>query len=251
MATLLISCATASNTIYKSPNKIDFIKIDTAKKDEKAGGLRHPYPFDRDQMRAILRSIRFNKKILLLKNVQNRELFNEGNIEFLAPYLIEGFQKAGPEQVVVASYFTRDSKSVIQDDRLTVFRTFVKEDGLHVKFTKTYAKLFGDRTTMGGERAAQEAHGLRVNLEIQPGQNRISWDPEELVFDLSHFGLGGEIHAKAPDTALESSPKKKVQKPSEPKSTRDRLKELEQLKKDEMITEKEYQEKRRELIQGL
>jgi cytochrome c-type biogenesis protein CcmH/NrfG len=36
-----------------------------------------------------------------------------------------------------------------------------------------------------------------------------------------------------------------------PKTTRDRLKELDNLKADGLITEKEYKEKRKEIIKGL
>jgi hypothetical protein len=258
VAILAASSVDAAQYIYKSKNKIDFIKIDKAKKNEKEGGLKHPYEFDPEQLRAILRSLHFNKKILLLKDIENRQLFDEGNVEFLAPYLIEAFKKAGPEEAVVVSYFTRDTKIVIQNDRLTIFRAFVKDDGLHFKFTKIYAKLLGDRTTKGVERMTQEARSLRVSLEVQPGQNRISWDPEELVFDLAHFAPGG---MKPAPLASEKESKKKEKKEvkeqpvatttEEGKSVRERLKELDQLKKDELITEKEYQKKRQELLKEL
>jgi hypothetical protein len=264
--------ARADDYIYKSKNKIDFIKLEKAKKDEKDGGLDHPHTFTADQIKQVLSSIHFNKKILILKDIENRDLFDEKNVEFLAPYLVEAFQKAKPEQVVTISYFTRNSHFVIQDDRLTVMRTFVKSDGLHIKFQKIYAKMLGDRTTLGSAAATSQARGLRVSLELQPGQNRVSWDPEELVFDLSQY-TGGAIAAKvepkkekgkkekkgkeivAEEAVKESSVPKKTAA-SEPastgdKSVKDRLKELDDLKKDEMITEKEYQAKRKELLKDL
>ncbi len=243
--------------IYKSSNKLDFIKVDEAKKAEKEGGLKHPYTFGDEQIRAILRSLHFNKKILLLKDVENRQLFDEQNVEFLAPYLKEAFQKAGAEQAVVVSYFTRDSKFLIQNDRLSIFRAYIKEDGLHLRFTKLYAKLLGDRVTQGALRAAGEAHGMRVSLELQPGQNRISVKPEELVFDLNYYGPEGrpvgekksKKDAKA-EKAVEKTVKAKESEDNA-KSIRVRLKELEQLKKDELITDKEYQKKRQDLIKQL
>lgn len=253
---LVSSSALADDFIYKSPNKIDFIKIGKVKKNEKEGGLKQPYTFDPDQIRAILRSVHFNKKVMMVKSIQNQGLFTEQNIEFLTPYLIEAFKKVKDDQAVIVSYFTRHTNVVIQDDRLTVFRAFVKEDGLHIRFTKLYAKILGDRTTMGAERAAQEARGLQVSLELQPGQNRIGWDPEEIVFDLNHFTAIGVVNTpdKSAETVeQEKAAKKKTATPpaDEKKSIRVRLKELDQLKKDEMITEKEYQEKRKELIREL
>lgn len=241
----------AGEYIYKSSNKIDFVKIEKADKSEKEGGLKHPADFTAEQLRAILDSVHFNKKILLLKSVENRQLFKEGPIEFLVPYLMEAFKKVTPEQVVIISYFTHDSKIVIQDDRLTIFRAFVKEDGLHFKFSKLYAKMLGDRTTQGPERAASEAHSLRVALEPQPGQNRISWDPEELVFDLSYFGPSGQVTVVKEDVKKSKTKIKETPESSSGKSIRLRMKELDQLKKDELITEEEYQKKRKELLRNL
>jgi hypothetical protein len=195
LVTVLFRRATAraaDDYIYKSKNKIDFIKLEKAKKDEKEGGLNHPYTFTTEQWKQVLSSVRFNKKILILKDIENRELFDEQNTEFLSPYLVEAFQKVKPEQVVTVSYFTRNSHFVIQDDRLTVMRMFLKSDGLHIKFTKVYAKMLGDRTTQGSAAATSQARGMRVSLELQPGQNRVSWDPEELVFDMSQYTGGGD-----------------------------------------------------------
>ena len=122
--------------------------------------------------------------------------------------------------------------------------------------------MMGDRTTMGSLRAAQEAKSLGVSLEIQPGQNRISWEPEELVFDLSHYTASGEKtevveESKAKDLKSKSKTSKELPAASVSSQTqgqktiKDRLKELDQLKKDEMITDKEYQQKRKELLQQL
>lgn len=262
--------AADSSVIYKSTNKIDLIKLDKAKKAEKEGGLNHPHEFTEDQLRAILSSIHFNKKILIIKDIESRDLFRPENVEFLTPYLKEAFEKVNNEQVVVVSYFTRDTKLVIQNDRLTIMRAYVKEDGLHIKFTKLYAKLLGDRVTKGRERTATEARGMRVSLELQPGQNRIGWNPEELVFDLSYFGPSGAVVSKP--AKKEKGKKGKVVKEEEKAepvkgtkktaaadeeatekitSVRERLKELDQLKKDEMITEKEYRKKRAQILKEL
>lgn len=260
LAVIVPSMAQAGETIYKSKNKIDYIKLDGAKRAEKEGGLNHPYTFTGEQMKAVLSSIHFNKKILLMKDVENRNLFDEQNVEFLTPYLIEAFQKAKADEVVVVSYFTRNTKLVIQNDRLTVLRAFMKSDGLHMKFTKIYAKLLGDRETQGSAMATSQARGLRVSLELQPGQNRVSWDPEELVFDLGHFS--GTATAEKSEPKKEKAKKEKKDKEivaeegmktedAGEKSVRDRLKELDQLKADALISEKEYQAKRKELLKEL
>lgn len=255
---LLSASAHADDTIYKSRNKIDFIKLEKAKKGEKEGGLKHPTEFTDDQLRAILGSVKFNKKILILKDIENRALFAPENVEFLVPYLKEAFQKAKDDQVIVVSYFTRDTKIVIQNDRLTIFRAFLKDDGLHIKFTKLYAKMLGDRVTQGSAAATSQARGMRVSLELQPGQNRISWDPEELVFDLSQFAgapVAKDVKEEKSRIVRKTKTAKGSDAPSEPaekaQSVRERLKELDQLKKDAVISDKEYQSKRREILKEL
>jgi hypothetical protein len=244
------SGAQAGETIYKSKNKIDFIKLEKAKKAEREGGISHPFTFTPDQMRSILSSVRFNKKIMLMKDIENRDLFDEANVEFLTPYLVEAFQKAKPEEAVVVSYFTRGSKLMVQNDRLTVMRAFVKDDGLHIKFTKIYAKMLGDRTTQGAAAASSNARGLRVSLELQPGQNRVSLEPEELTFDLAHYSAAVVAEKAVPkkEKAKTTSSQKEV---VDDTSVRSRLKELDQLKADGVITEKEYQAKRKEVLKEL
>lgn len=269
MTLMIASTSQAGDTyLYKGKNKIDIIKLTGAKKEEKGDGLAQPKTFDTEQMRSILRSLRFNKKDLVFKDKENARLFQENDIDFLTPYLVEAFQKATDDQVVSVSYFTKDSKAMIQNDRLSIMRFFVKADGLHIRFNKLYAKMLGDRTTMGASRAVTEAHGANVSLEIQPGQERIGFDPDEILVKLD--GPIGNHNAVVTKEVKSSKAKKAtvvtteevsstpVAKTSTKTSTspadnsiRSRLKELDQLKKDELITEKEYQQKKKELLNQL
>jgi hypothetical protein len=244
----LIGCS-SSRTIYKAPNRIDSVKLVKASSSEKEGGLRHPHRFERDKLREILNSISFSHRGLFKKEGEDRRLFEDRHIEFLIPYLLEGFEKVTSDEVVVVAFFTQARRWGLVDDRLTLFRAFVKEDGLHLKFIKLYAKLLGDRTTKGAERAIQEARGLRVSLEVQPGQNRISWDPEELVMDLKFDWKKGAVKRAQEPRSSESEAK--ALRPMEKRSVEERMKELERLKKEELITEKEYEKKRRKLLQEL
>jgi hypothetical protein len=261
----VVSAASADDYIYKSRNKLDFVKLDTAKKDEKETGINHPHDFEPDQIRAVLSSLNFNKKIIMLKDVENRNLFDAENVEFLTPHLVEAFKKAKPDQVVVVSYFTRDTHVIIQNDRLTIFRAYLKNDGLHLKFTKMYAKLLGDVGTLGVDRMAQNARGIRVSLELQPGQNRVAWDPEEIVMDLAQLKSPASVKEEPvkkvakkeivrktkTETPAVETPAKVSSNGDGSKSVRDRLQELDQLRKDALITEKEYQAKKKDLLKEL
>ena len=57
----MIGCA-GGRYIYQSGNNIDYVKIAEARGDETAGGLRHPAALKPDQLRAMLRSVNFNKR---------------------------------------------------------------------------------------------------------------------------------------------------------------------------------------------
>ena len=246
---LMIGCA-GGRYIYQSGNNIDYVKIAEARGDETAGGLRHPAALKPDQLRAMLRSVNFNKRVLLAEDIEDRQLFGERSIEFLAPYLVEAFGQLGPKEVVVVSFFTQSRKFGVMNDRLTIFRAFVMEDGLHLKFSKIYAKLLGDRTTKGLERSVQGAKTLRVDLETGPGLQRISWDPEEIAFDLKYDFVKGV--PPPPEKTAGVKPRVKMGGEAEPpKSVRERLKELDRMKEDELITEKEYEKKRKELLRQL
>lgn len=244
--------------LYKSPNKLDFIKIDKAKRQEQEGGLKHPASIGPEQMKGILASIHFNKNVLIMKDVVDRQLFSERHVEFLASYIVDGLKKASDNQVVVVSYFTKDTKFLIQNNRLTIFRVFVKDDGLHVRFNKIYAKILGDRETKGALRASNEAVGINIALELQAGQSWVTVDPEEVLFDLNYdFAKGvpgqGVVKPRPPsaDDAPAVSKRSKSAVAAEKADIRARLKELDALKKDDLITEKEYQKKRRDLLQEL
>jgi hypothetical protein len=248
---LLAGCA-KSDYLYKSPNKIDSVRIAKASRSEKKGGLNHPYTLGPRQIREILGSLYFNKKVLLRIDVKDRELFQERHIEFLATYLQEAFKKVGPEQVVSVSYFTQSRSFGLMNDRLTIFRAYMKEDGLHFKFSKVYAKLLGDRTTQGKQRATGEARGIGVSLEVQPGQNRISWKPEEIVFDVKRQFAKGETGKKWRGKSADSKKKKVItRRPKRKLTAHERLKELDRLKEEELITEKEYKKKRKVILRDL
>ncbi|MBI2066988.1 MAG: hypothetical protein HYT77_03135 [Deltaproteobacteria bacterium] len=239
------------NYVYKSPNRLDWVRIAKAKKQERGGGLRHPYDFDSRQMREILSSLRFNKKFLIQRDIEEQQLFQERHVEYLLPYLLQAFRRVGPEEVVSVSFFTQSRKYGLANDRLTIFRAYLQEDGLHLQFQKIYAKLIGDRTTQGSLQATQEARGIGVTLELQPGQNRISWDPEEIVFDLNVFTKNG-IRNNVKNTAGPKFSNPKPEKvPPKTLDARDRLKELERLRQEELITEKEYEKKRKEILKDL
>ena len=266
--------------LYKSTNKLDFVKIDKAKKQEREGGLKHPYTIDEGQLRGILGSLSFSKKMLIAKDLKEKQLFADRHVEFLAPYIVDGLKKANDGQVVEVSYFTKDSKYLIQNNRLSIFRVFAKDDGLHFKFNKVYAKILGNHEPKGVYSAATEARGVNLVLEMQPGQSWVTVDPPEVLFDpnfdfvkgVSKVAVVEEVKdkkgkkGKVTESKVVAKTKTDARGPDEtPEVVRDeqkdatknhagvkqRLKELEELKKEDLVTEKEYQKKRKDLLEQL
>lgn len=236
--------------VYQNPKKTNFVKIEKAKKEETEGGLDHPFSFTPDQIEGVLRSIHINKKDLVLKDIKNRQLLDEKGIKLLSPYIVEAFQKAGEREVVEVSYVRKEPFIIFQNDRLTRFRAFVKNDGLHLRFLKLYAKLSIEQSpgsNIRGLRSTEEAQSMGVRLALQEGQVLFSSSPVELLLDVN------ALHSVSPTPPGIVSQNLKSPETSAPleKSIRERLKTLESLKQDGTITESEYRQKREEIIKGL
>ena len=237
--------------------------------------LNHPHLFDSEDLKNILSSIRFSKQILIIKDIDNAPLFPSETLDELLPHLVEAFRLAEPDQVVFFSYIVQNPKFLIRNDHLTFCRAFIVGDELHLEFGKLYAKLFGDYQKKNEQRLVNQARGLRVSLEPTEGQYLDPNDPKTLIVDLkrdyavivaerekrdreqikkvgvkkdevplpSESVAATRDHSKNPaDTLLSSPPQSSVE---------ERLRVLKQLREDELITEKEYKRKKKELLKDL
>ncbi len=275
-------------------NPANYIGLASAK-ESKIGDsvLNHPYTFDPKKLTDMLLSLRYNKKMLLRKGIQDKQLFFDAALveNKFVPKIVEAFEEAGPDQVVVISIVQKDPYFIVRNDRLNVIQAYVAQDGLHLNFVKSDAKLFGDyQAHKTGFAMREGAVGLGVTLEPQAGQSLSFTSPDEIILDLN-YNFAQLVDQKADeDTAkkmeeerakkygkrrsTESAPVSNVPAPvtntasvsSKPRrsvaetptapvanvqTTEQRLNNLKVLKEKGLINQQEYDAKKKEILKDL
>ncbi|MDO8644347.1 MAG: hypothetical protein Q7S00_05190 [bacterium] len=244
---LLLPLTLSAATFYRG--RVDYVRTEKAPKEVRQLKLNHPHLFDEDKLRSILSAIRFNKKILVMKDIENRRVFDDRAVEFLLPYLMQAFSQVGEKELVRFAFVNQDPKVIIQNDQLIACKMFIEGTTLHMDFMKLYAKLLGDYQRKGAENLIWDSQEIGVSLEYIPGIQPSQNNPKEVLIDMTHDFTKepAAVEASQPEIRVQT---KIIQKEA-PKSVKERLKELEQVKKEELITEKEYQKKRKDLLKEL
>lgn len=229
--------------IYRQ--RVNWVKIDKASpKEFPLHDLKHPYTaLTPEQMEAMLFSIKISKRYTLKKEIDSVDVFSSWEARKYAPYLVEALAKAEPEQVVSFSIVHKRPFFILRNDRLTMGNLFVASDGIHFQFTKLFAKLEGDYEASGHmDKAVRNAKTMRVTLEAQAGQQLSYASATEVILDPNYNFLAQVEQYKAEEKAQES----KEMKGSG--AIEERLGRLEDLKKQKLITEKEYQDLRKKIL---
>ncbi|MCC6272845.1 MAG: SHOCT domain-containing protein [Deltaproteobacteria bacterium] len=276
-------------TVYQQPNNpANFVKLEKFKPKGPEVQLNHPHAFTDEQIRAILRSLKYSKKLILLKESKNRDIFELEYIDKFAPYLMDAFAKATPEQAVVWSVVQKRPYFIIRNDKLTIVRMWIVGNELHMDFLKVEAKLQGDyqaKTT--GQRLIDEAKGVGVRIEPQQGQKFALDSTDTLILDLNanwpqiadaldvederlreeaELAKKGKKMAKSPEgssatgaTTLSTTssataapaPARPAPSAKDQSDAQARLTELKALKDKGLITEKDYDKKKEEILKDL
>ncbi len=304
LAMLAPAAALAKKVTYIYDNhRFNYVRLEEIKPAEAVKrGMTHPVQLDEQGVRAALASINLSRAYVIKKEVDTQQVFSENAISFLAPNLVQAFSKARENEQVGFSYLSKEPIFILRNDRLSLGEAWVTGNELHVKFDKLYAKVTGDTDKRGNEaKAVANAQGLRVKLEMMPGQKMGIDDPDEVVLDLNYNyaadiaakekaksapppqrTMAGETVAPAGETATDAAAAtpapaegKKAKKSkseaaaeksaqasaaaaataapasSAAKSPQERLQTLDQLKKDGLITKKEYEAKKQEILKDL
>lgn len=246
---------------------IEFAKVGKASaKDVPLSALEHPYTISASQVEAMLLSIKVAKRYLLKKDVSSLEIFSPGEAKQFGSMIAEGLSKAANDEVVSFSVLHKRPIVVFRKDYVSVVYVYKTTQGVHFQFVKLYAALKGDYQEANNRtRAVLKAKSANITLEAGEGQ-KLSYDVKnEIILD-PNFDFGGGVTTQeatedAPvETTTETKTSKKDKKPVTPTttttpsskgSTADRLKKLEQLKKDGLVTEKEYQDLRKKILSDL
>ena len=254
--------AFAKKVTYIASNKrFNFVKLqEIGLKDATRLAMTHPAELDGEKIRGALAALRLSKSYMVGdKTPESRPVFDEAAVNYLVPNLVKAFAQANANEQVVFAYLSKDPILIFRNDRLNIATAWLQGDVLNVKFNKLYAKVQGDTDARGNERRTQnDAKGLRVALDLAPGQSYSSDDADAVMIDLNVDYSAVAVAAAAP--AEKTSAKNKKPAPTanaapapvvDERSPKERLQVIEQLKKDKLITEAEYNTKRQEILNQL
>ncbi len=262
--TLMLGNATAfAKTEYIYRNRMNWVKLEDLSKKQLAGVvLQHPSTgLTQPQMAAMLMSLQINKGQLFKEELNTTQVFEDDEAQKLSGFLLTALSQAAPHQVVSVEVVHKKTKVILRNDYVSLFKVFVTDEGLHFYFSKLYAKLTGDYTQPANyDAAVQRAKSVRVSLSAGEGQKLAYSDENEIILDPSYdFAAGTALPpveatakavAKAPATAKTAPPTPTA--PAEtPVTVDERLKKLDELKEQGLISPKEYKEKRKEILNDL
>ncbi|OGQ04427.1 MAG: hypothetical protein A2W61_07020 [Deltaproteobacteria bacterium RIFCSPLOWO2_01_44_7] len=249
----------AKTTYVYTDRRFHFVKrVEMDKEELKERQVNHPYTFTDLQLRDMLAGVKFSRQLVFKKEVQEDAVFNQANLDFLVPHLVQAFKESQPNEEIVFAFITHRSKFVVRDDQLTIVRSWVEGNQLHMEFRKLMAKVDVTNYDKLGDvnQAMNRAQGLRVALELTPGQQYGRSTDEVLLTIPSASAVASALEKPKEEKAKEEKKTAKVEKRttvSEPVSgsAADRLKQLDQLKKQGLISKEEYQQKRQEILNQL
>lgn len=253
----------AKSNIYIYRHRADWVKLSKLSKKQLGDTqLLHPFEISIPQMETMLLSLSLNKASAFKKEVKEKDIFNLEEARKYAPFLVEALHKASPNEVVNMSVIQKRAYFVMRSDYLTMVNVFATEEGVHFNFRKLFAKLDGDYEQASKlDRAIRDAKSLRVSLEAKEGQKIAFQDPMELIldprYDFSGTGVALRYEEEPMPRAKEDAKKKKSPYHEESvavqnsQNTKDRLTQLEELKSSRLISDKEYERKRQEILNSL
>jgi len=283
--------AHAAKTTYIATNhRFNYVKLKEVKgRVVEARMMTQPATIDETGLRAALASVKLARSYIIKKEVDTQRVFDDRAIDFLAPNMVRAFAKATPMENVVFSYLSKNPIVILRNDRLNIAVAWIHENELHIEFKKLFAKVTGDVDKRGGERrAASRARGLRVKLDLGPGQMMALGNPKEIILDLNYnyivkpevepeitegVTMAGEKVPLAPPPADSATADEAVanemaaagRKAEKAKkagaagvaatagkvTVEERLEKLDDLKKKGLISKKEYKSKRKEILNEL
>lgn len=251
---LAICCATPAfagdEKVLYTNHRVDFVKIkDMDKKEVKERAVNHPAEITEAKMRDYLAAVTFRRKEMFKKVPVMGRVFNDRAVEVLAPVMAKALSQAQANQMVVFSWLFKDPLMIIRNDMITAGDLWVSDGMLHLKFNKLLAQMTGDYDTRGGlDFAVNNAKSVNTDLISSPGVIVAGKGNKQAIVDMSaDFTVAAE--GASPDGFGVVTADKTKQTAT--RSAKNRLNDLDQLRKDKMVTEQEYQAKRKLILRDL
>lgn len=244
--------AKGKNYVYRS--RANWVKLVKLSNKQLAGvTLVHPVTeITAPQMEAMLLSLTMSKASLFKKDLNTNEIFSIEEARKYAPYLVQALKQAGPNQVVNVSVVHERPYWVIQKDFLSMINVYKDEEGVHFNFSKLFAKLTSDYEQASKlDKAINDAKSMRVGLEAQPGQKLAYSSSEEVILDPNFDFVNNVNRTVVAQEKYRVGANTDDNAALQTGSASERLKALEELKAQKLISDSEYRKKRKEIMKGL
>lgn len=229
-----------SGNTFKVAAEISLFR-DGEKEKYKLLEITHPYSFDLKTIQTSMASLGYQERTLAWS--KTKRVFGESAVKSLAPIILKKFAEAGPNERVVFRIAT--PKTHTEGD------TFLTPQGLHWRFTviNRAKRRIDDFSVMGEDWRLVERNGQTYRQKVREELNN-------LVQDMTNWIVLPEIRpdsAKIVKTpvlpvpqALEKTQSSVVDGPDIKK----KLQILEELRKEKLISEEEYKNKRAKVLLG-
>ncbi|MDO8494053.1 MAG: hypothetical protein Q7S68_01785 [Deltaproteobacteria bacterium] len=242
----------AKTTYVYSDRRFYFVKREELKKKDlkTRGEAQHPHSFTGAQLKYMLDGVKISQEVSFNDDVESREVFTPSVLAAMIPHLVKAFATAEKNEEIVFSYITRWSKGIVQNNRLTIATAWVQDNTLHLKFKKLMAKINTTNYDKLGDvtKAMNEAESLRIRLESDEN-HQFGNSTDELLVSIPSPEEVQIATARPVET-----PSIKESAPLEGLSVlevEEKMKKLEELREKDLITKKEYQKQRHELLKEL
>lgn len=252
----------AKSKTYLYRNRANWVKlVDLKKKQIGDTVLLHPNKdISVEAMENMLLSVTLNRAAMFSKDVKEIGVFSVEEAKKYASFVIQALRQASPNQIVNFAVVHKRPHFIIRADYLSVINLYVTEDGVHLYCNKLFARLDGDyQQASKMDESIRQAKSARVTLKAMPGQKLSYNDEQEIIFDPQFdYAQGSILPRVEPIKSAHQLMEKKSSAPahvsaqaSANEAVKSRLTKLEDLKKSKLVSESEYQQKKKEILSAL
>ncbi len=240
--------------------------------DEKGDVIKknynHPYYFTAGGLTNILSSIYYTQKSLMLGTKGKKRLYQKEELQIIIPPILSAFSMANDSQDILV-FSTVDK--VLLSDAQSYFSMFISNNELNIVFSDIQNKksINDGRSFRKSNKSKfkdpfEVKRSSRWNLIPMEGQRFAPGHQNWLIFDLSSnlFGVAGNGNSSnnVDDNSLKAGARAKtierkvrtsnnfIEEKQKYQDVRDKLKELKVLSSEGLISEKDYELKKKELL---
>ena len=248
-------------------NEENYVKLGKANKD--LGKLNHPADISPEAMTKILLSIRYDRNWMNIpgdlgkKAAKQYDVFTADEAAQLGGYLSKALKEADSSSWVDFSLEgMRNKLAIFGTQRVTDGLVFVKDHKLNFAF-RDLGEVSGSETFTAATTDPFKYYPGSSGLSAQPGQELAKNPKGKLLKNWIIIDLPRAPETSAPQaetstqpqiqtaTTVEGKPVEKPKPPAEEKSPKQRLIDLRELYDKGLITEEEYNKKRKEILDQL